>query len=249
MGHYCVSGVRSLCPPGYFGNTTGLASRSCSGACAAGYYCESPSTSRTQHECGSIGLYCPAGSGAVLVAVPGEETIGSSERTRVSTVHCPSSKYCVGGASYPCPAGRFGCATGLGAPECNGPCAPGFYCPSGSDSNRKYPCGNSSVFCPEGAPSPTRVGVGNYSAGGALSSQQSMQLLCPRGSYCVDGVQVRCVLLRRAGTSASGRRLCVDVLVVGLDFVVCPDCMSVRSLWRCDWPRVVAMLGRVCRRL
>jgi hypothetical protein len=39
---------------------------------------------------------------------------------------------------WQCPAGRFGCASRLGSPDCNGPCNPGFFCPEGSDSSQVY---------------------------------------------------------------------------------------------------------------
>ncbi len=35
-GHYCIDGVRLPCPPGFFGDSPGLSTPSCSGPCAAG---------------------------------------------------------------------------------------------------------------------------------------------------------------------------------------------------------------------
>ncbi|CAM9217060.1 unnamed protein product, partial [Sphacelaria rigidula] len=35
-GFYCTEGVRRPCPPGTYGNTSGLSTPSCSGPCAAG---------------------------------------------------------------------------------------------------------------------------------------------------------------------------------------------------------------------
>jgi hypothetical protein len=71
----------------------------------------------------------------------------------------------------------------------NGPCAPGYYCPTGSDSNKRWSCGNDTVYCPEGAAAPLSVGSGNYSEGVAATLRSS-QSLCPVGAYCEKGVKV-----------------------------------------------------------
>ena len=36
LGHYCVGGVKTKCPPGTYGDTTGLSTIACSGHCDAG---------------------------------------------------------------------------------------------------------------------------------------------------------------------------------------------------------------------
>ena len=195
VGYYCSLGVRIPCPPGSYGNTTGLSSSSCSGPCAPGYYCTIGSTSSTQFPCGNASVYCPSGSSTPLVATPGQLTVGGTPTNRSGTVMCDSSQYCVNGTTFPCPPGRFGCATGLGSPDCNGPCAQGFYCPAGSDSNHATPCGNASVYCPEGSGLPLPVAIGYYSLGGPSLEQQSQQAVCPSGSYCVNGTMV-CVCAR-----------------------------------------------------
>ena len=105
IGAYCVDGVLYACPAGTFGNTTGLATSTCSGVCRAGYYCGSNSTSPTVAMCGSVSVYCPSGSGAPIPALPGEYTIGVSNTTMNATLPCPSGSYCVNGTVSPCPAG------------------------------------------------------------------------------------------------------------------------------------------------
>jgi hypothetical protein len=97
-----------------------LASSACSGPCLPGHFCPENSSSPTQHLCGSAAVYCPAGSGAPRAAAPGEYTVGGEEDRRADVLPCPSGSYCVEGLKRPCDAGRFGCASRLGSPLCNG---------------------------------------------------------------------------------------------------------------------------------
>lgn len=68
-GTYCSDGVIRDCPPGRFGNTEGLATADCSGACKKGFYCPVGSTISIQEPCprgryGSVdGLGSPLCSG------------------------------------------------------------------------------------------------------------------------------------------------------------------------------------------
>ena len=190
LGQYCISGEAKPCPSGRYGNTTALSSVQCSGPCAPGYYCDAGSVNAASHPCGNASVYCPEGSTTPTFATPGQLTIGPTTDTCNGTTLCPASQYCVNGTAMPCPAGRFGCATGLGKADCNGPCAPGFVCPSASDNNHVAPCGNASVYCPEGSSVPRTVGTGNYSIGGPTPEQRSGEAVCPLGSYCVDGTLV-----------------------------------------------------------
>ena len=52
------------CPDGTYG-TGGSTSPSCSGLCAAGYYCTASSTTATATVC-PTGYYCPPGTGSLL---------------------------------------------------------------------------------------------------------------------------------------------------------------------------------------
>lgn len=80
-GSFCVDGVKSKCPPGFYGAEKGLMTSSCSGLCGPGFYCPEGSTNSTEYRCpagryGSIsgnkdsscsgkcasGYYCPEGS-------------------------------------------------------------------------------------------------------------------------------------------------------------------------------------------
>ena len=199
IGSYCSHGVQALCPPGVFGNASGLTSPACSGPCAAGYYCPSNSTSPQQLPCGDVSLYCPKGCGSPVVAAPGEYTVGETALTRNGTLPCAAGNYCVAGVAQPCPGGRFGCANRISDKGCNGPCNSGFFCPPGSASNQQFPCGGTAAtalaatkYCPTGSDAPLTVGDGNYSTGSPASSphQRSGQERCPTGAYCVAGVMV-----------------------------------------------------------
>ena len=142
LGHFCEGGESIDCPAGSFGNSTGLSSSSCSGLCSPGYFCPPGSVSDTQFECGGIDRYCPSGSGAPLYVPDGFLSGPSSvnETLRFTIDACPLGHYCLGGVSYPCPAGTYGNSTGLSYPACSGLCPMGFYCPEGSSLPDMYPC-------------------------------------------------------------------------------------------------------------
>ena len=191
IGRYCRDGVSTACPAGQFGDVTGLDSSSCSGPCAAGYYCDPGSATPSQHPCGNDSVFCPPGAATPLHALPGDVSLGPDSEHRNGTALCPERHYCLGGIAVVCPAGRFGCAAGLKSPECNGDCAAGYYCPAGSGSNHAIVCGGRHVFCPGGAGQPVPVGDGNYSDGGVSPEQQVAQARCTVGSFCVNGTKVR----------------------------------------------------------
>jgi hypothetical protein len=105
---------------------------------------------------------------------------------------CPSGSYCAGGVRTSCAAGRYGTAAGTATPDvaCAGTCTAGYFCPEGS-SGTAEPCGDATVFCPEGTPSRMSVLPGFYTSGSGLllATQQS---ICPLGRYCIAGVMVLC---------------------------------------------------------
>jgi len=135
IGHYCIDGVKHLCPAGKYGNQTGLTNENCSGDCKRGYFCPPGSIISAPHHCGSPRYYCPEGSPFPSVADEGHFTSnGSSQST------CPPGSFCVGGVAYLCPAGRYGSSTGLSSNVCDGPSEAGYYTPIGSTSSRQFPC-------------------------------------------------------------------------------------------------------------
>ncbi len=132
-GEYCSGGVRSQCPAGKYGGSTGLQSLSACTDCDAGYVCAAGSTSAqgavtdggAATPCGSAGVYCPVGSSTPTTASPGQftandvsGTVGAAT-TRVTQVACPAGSYCTGGVAQLCPAGALvACQAGAAIAEC-----------------------------------------------------------------------------------------------------------------------------------
>ncbi|KAG3078989.1 hypothetical protein PI125_g20831 [Phytophthora idaei] len=61
-GEFAWRGTCYPCPAGTYGSEEMETRPTCSGPCAAGYYCPPGSTTPIQHECGSAAVYCPVGS-------------------------------------------------------------------------------------------------------------------------------------------------------------------------------------------
>jgi hypothetical protein len=118
-GQYSLagSGVCTNCSAGKFGNTTALASGTCSGLCAAGRYGSVSGLSSAQCEgaC-AAGYACAAGSTNATAAV------------------CGAGQYSLSGSGVctNCSAGRFGSRPGLNASSCTAACPTGYYCPPGT---------------------------------------------------------------------------------------------------------------------
>lgn len=161
--------------------------------CPAGYYCPVGSTSGFQNVCGSAGVYCPAGSAAPTTSPSGYFTSGGGSTARSAIEPCSEGHWCTDGVQHLCPAGRYGASTGLASANCSGVCRAGFVCEPGSTSPEPVACGSAAVYCPAGATSPVVVQAGFYSIGGSDDgSARTMELACPLGSYCVDGVRYPC---------------------------------------------------------
>jgi hypothetical protein len=58
-GHFCIDGVRQLCPAGTFGSSAQLSTPECNGRCMAGYYCVAGSMTPTNRTCGDPSVFCP----------------------------------------------------------------------------------------------------------------------------------------------------------------------------------------------
>ena len=196
-GYYCTAGstnpLATPCPGGKFGADMGLGEQSCSGDCDAGYYCPTGSTSATQNPCNGSAKYCPAASSAPSNVPSGYYSFPVGGDRATSAFPCTESTYCVGGVQQACPAGRFGDRKQLASPACEGKCPAGFYCGLGTTSKTAIPCGNVSVYCPEGSSSPTWVDAGYKTMPmGGPESMRMAQALCSAGTYCLAGVQILC---------------------------------------------------------
>lgn len=56
----------------------------------------------------------------------------SSAYKLLPQTRCPIGSYCLGGVSFPCPAGRFGASQMSVDSSCSGVCSEGHFCPEGS---------------------------------------------------------------------------------------------------------------------
>ena len=134
-GHYCVNGIKFICPPGRYGDSQGLTSKKCSGECEPGYYCPQGSIKMNQIPCGRSQYYCPRSAQLPILADKGYYTYNST-----SQYPCPAGSYCILGMRYLCPAGTYGSSVGLSDCKCDGPSSPGYYTTTGSTSSTQYPC-------------------------------------------------------------------------------------------------------------
>ncbi|KAJ0392262.1 hypothetical protein P43SY_006024 [Pythium insidiosum] len=208
-GFFCANGIRQPCPPGTYGDRSGLTTSACAGPCPPGYYCPRAT---------AVPIACPAGT------YGGQPGLSSP----TCSAPCPLGHYCEVGTvtPRPCPAGTFGGTQGLTTKRCSATCSSastctpslcpaGFFCPLATVVPKE--CGGPDVFCPEGSVAPTPVSSGFYTTwsdvsgwslatktrledayieGGALAvlnlTRRSGQRPCERGSYCVAGVKRLC---------------------------------------------------------
>ena len=215
-------GLRHLCSPGTFADVEMVSVKECSGLCDPGHYCLEGSSDRQQNLCGGPDVYCPRGSALPTKVHDGfygsHSGINAGTLAQFDTSNdtfsvetpCEPSYYCTGGIKYPCPPGHFGWKFGMQTAECSGLCPAGYYCPSYMDvqpdspshtvwpykphiSGTDHECGENSWFCPKGSSYPTKVRGGYYTVGGdSDGGTRSMEIICPPGSYCINGVKYMC---------------------------------------------------------
>ncbi|KAH8097197.1 hypothetical protein JL720_79 [Aureococcus anophagefferens] len=169
-GHYCVLGVKTPCPPGSYGASSGLADVACDGPCAPGYYCERGSATPTQNACGSPAVYCPAGSAAPLPVGAGNYSAAATAGYAAARGDAPgvapsaaaagtdaagcapaalrARLLCAGGVRRPCPAGTYGSTFGETSATCAGLCPPGMFCVEASTEAK--PVANGTYCAPPG---------------------------------------------------------------------------------------------------
>ncbi|KAJ1420393.1 hypothetical protein B484DRAFT_351281 [Ochromonadaceae sp. CCMP2298] len=154
MGYHCPGdGLRYACGQGTFTDKLGTVNAHCMGSCDRGHYCLPASTDRRQHQCGNSTVYCPRGSSAPTIVLPGfygaftgpdagEQFLWESGADADGTVGnatfsvelpCEAGYYCTGGIKYPCAPGTYGWRVGMTNRLCGGLCAAGYYCPSYMD--------------------------------------------------------------------------------------------------------------------
>ncbi len=137
----------------------------------------------------------------------------SSESIRSDIIVCPMGSTCVNGVKKACPGGSYGSTEGLYSESCSGTCPEGFYCPAGSVEPFAHSCGRlPKQHCPAGSERPHVTGWGyfattaHFNTGGGYGSQE----ICPRGSYCIDGIRSDCPsghfgsMLQQTNSSCSG---------------------------------------------
>lgn len=168
-GSYCVEGRRHACHSGYFGNSEGLFTETCSGPCPAGWFCPAGSTSAKDRPCEvSPAIFCPERSShqrSVNLGFYATDSRHDEGGGYGAEAICPSGSYCQGGVRHLCPGGRFGSFQQMTNASCSGVCKAGWYCPEGSISSTQNPCGYNDNYCPEGSAAPVQVRLGHYTIG------------------------------------------------------------------------------------
>lgn len=200
-GYYCLTdGLAYACPPGRYGAASGLTASSCSGSCQAGHYCEEASIVATSALCGSEDRFCREGSGAPEVARDGYYTIDGegAEGAYLGTVDtrswerkCEPGYYCLAGARAMCAPGYYGGLFRETRQQCQGGCREGYYCPEGSTTPTEVECGDASRYCPANTSIPTEVSTGYYTNGDTVSTRVN-ETIAPIGYYAIRGLLYAC---------------------------------------------------------
>ena len=118
-GFYCVTGshMPQLCPPGTYGNSTGLRSSEECLPCPGGYYCAGFGLPAPTGLC-DAGFFCRS---RATIPAPTDGITGDI---------CPRGGYCPEGSTVQanCPLGTYGNSTGNRAKEDCVDCDPGLVC-------------------------------------------------------------------------------------------------------------------------
>jgi hypothetical protein len=260
-GSYCGGGKKHSCPPGTYGNSTGLSDRACSGPCPSGYFCTGNTVNPSI--CGR-GNFCPRGSSKPIKVPSGYYSISVAKANTVvadgvvvhiSNAHesllCEPGHYCAAGIRHQCPGGTYGKEPGLTTPSCSGVCSGGYYCPIGSASETE--CGGFDYFCPEGSGERKHVYFGGgesptsddhgafYTLGGDDNGQtRSFQKRCPAGSFCVGGRRTSCPAGRFGSRLGEKNPLCFGPCKEGY---YCPEGSYNERQLSCGGPHHYCPLG------
>eukprot|EP00970_Alexandrium_tamarense_P019930 scaffold14630_cov221-Alexandrium_tamarense.AAC.1 len=159
----------------------------------------------TPRECGDPSKYCKEGSTEPSNVREGYFSLGGTNITRYNQTFAPLGHYAKGGVLFKCAEGHYGDKVALTTDECSGLCEEGWYCPTGSTSQRQIVCGGAHHFCPTGSSSPQKVQDGYYTTKDQIA-------LCGPGQYRkFDGEEVH--------TNTSP----IATKVQKGDCVLCPD--------------------------
>lgn len=221
LGSYSNSSRALACAPcsaGSFGSVLGLNTSSCSGLCAAGYWCGEGSKRATAVPCGARSVYCPRGSGQPRPVDFGYYTDAPADPLQPDRTHtvqraCPPGSYCDGsGLAKVCAAGT---AQPAWAQSDCPPCSAGFFAASNSSSCSRCALGEyssaASAACTPCAPGLYRsalmiecepCSVGRYSD----SKGAAECALCESGSFsAVNGSSSCAPCARGTASNDTGR--------------------------------------------
>ena len=243
LGSYCISGVRSLCPAGFFGDSYGLSSKNCSGLCLHGYLCPRGTVSPRSHDCGNSSVYCPTGSYVPTPVSPGYYSgpIYVDPRNRFQQWICPVGHFCIDGESRLCYGGHFGNSTGLSSSSCTGSCRSGYFCPPGSVSDTEHECGGVDRYCPPGSDSPSYVPDGFVSGPSYVNETiRSTIESCPLGFYCTGGESRPCPAGSFGNSTVLTSPSCSGLCPIGF---YCPEGTSQPDSYPCPSGRYGSELG------
>ncbi len=195
-GHFCpeMSGDPSPCPNGTYTEATGSEDLTYCKSCPAGYFCPEGTDTPihcpagtfnpllgqdSQDDCQS----CKAGRACTMTALTQPDVLCASGH------YCPEGSDKAADPDHECPAGTFTDFHNLTDPSECSMCPPGEACLSGTGGvqRSRLPCAPGH-FCPNGTEFPTQYScaAGSYSNATNLQRQQEC-ILCPAGEFCSGG--------------------------------------------------------------
>ena len=243
LGSYCILGVPTLCPAGFFGDSYGMSSMNCSGLCLHGYLCPRGTVSPRSHDCGNSSVYCPTGSYVPTPVSPGYYSgpIYVDPKNRFLQWICPVGHFCSDGESRLCDGGHFGNSTGLSSSSCTGSCRSGYFCPPGSVSDTEHECGGVDRYCPPGSDSPSYVPDGFVSGPSYVNETiRSTIESCPLGFYCTGGESRPCPAGSFGNSTVLTSPSCSSQCPIGF---YCPEGTSQPDSYPCPSGRYGSELG------
>eukprot|EP00965_Chrysotila_dentata_P125810 4158412-Pleurochrysis_carterae.AAC.5 len=262
LGHACAAGATIPKPCGA-GSYSDEPSDSCKLVPPGGYQDQA---SKDGYLPCPPGSFCPEGSRLPIACAVGSFSEAYNLSSSDGCQDAPAGFFAAAGAAAPsrCFAGRFGSASRLPDGQCEGACAVGHYCPSGSTNATAHACpagtynsfnGGQSVgacaACPSGLFSASagssaciECDAGSVSAGAGTSRCA----LCREGQYQPLRGMSECRICEKGTSSLQGAAICT-VCDVGymknssLDTgEACTDCSAIDGT-TCPWNTTRATLG------